>query len=510
MQRIIMAAAIALAAVTSAVPAAFGATITIVSMQYSKAHPVPHFRYDGGTSAGDVATLQKMFNDFVHCREECAVETGRPNAVVTLNGPGGDYFEGLALADFFRANNIATVVEKGDGCYSACAFAFLGGTGFSSFDRIGKYIDRMIEPGGTVGFHAPYRDEASLRTALEERTASEVFSEGRNALSLMVKELVKWNVDPEIMHYMLNMGPEQLYNVLGADDYYLTRTALPSIASTAWMDDIPTAIRNACIRLLALYERGDPLELKERITSDYVEGIAKDRDGKSLSGYHLSDDVLEVGHCSATDESIASGGANLEIGLYMYGIAGSLPVMTFFNRDDYFSTAGIGASPLKRVYQRGGLSHWFLPVGINLAALENNTGILILANKFFTISNPELPPPAEGFTVDVAGDKSRISHSGAVWLFEQVGSTELYQAVLADTANGVTLTHDSVTESGFVREGTHADGTAFSVTGFTDGTSSIVSRTLLLNGGAAPTAEEQALIRQVECGTALKTQKLAC
>ena len=509
MQRILMAAAIALAAMLTAVPSALGATITIVSMQYSKAHPVPHFRYDGDTLAGDVATLQKMFNDFVHCREECAVETGRPNAVVTLNGPGGDYHEGLALADFFRAANIATVVEKGDRCYSACAFAFLGGTGYSSFDRIGQYVDRMIEPGGTVGFHAPYRDEAVLQTLLEERSPSELLGEGRNSLSLMVKELVKWNVDPEIMHYMLNMGPEQLYNVLGADDYYLTRTALPPIPSSAWMEDVPSAIRNACIRLLALYERADPLDLKQRITSDFVEGLAKDRDGTSLSGYHLSDDVLEVGHCSATDESIASG-ANLEIGLYMYGIAGSLPVMTFFNRDDYFSTAGIGASPLKRVYQRGGLSHWFLPVGINVAALENNTGILILANKFFTISNPELPPPAEGFTVDVAGDKSRISHKGAVWLFEQVGSTELYSAVLADSANGVTLTHDSVTETGFVREGTHADGTAFSVTGFTNGTSSVVARALLLNGGVAPTAEETALFRQIECGVTLGAQKLAC
>ena len=509
MQRILMAAAIALAAMLTAAPSALGATITIVSMQYSKAHPVPHFRYDGDTLAGDVATLQKMFNDFVHCREECAVETGRPNAVVTLNGPGGDYHEGLALADFFRAANIATVVEKGDRCYSACAFAFLGGTGYSSFDRIGQYVDRMIEPGGTVGFHAPYRDEAVLQTLLEERSPSELLGEGRNSLSLMVKELVKWNVDPEIMHYMLNMGPEQLYNVLGADDYYLTRTALPPIPSSAWMEDVPSAIRNACIRLLALYERADPLDLKQRITSDFVEGLAKDRDGTSLSGYHLSDDVLEVGHCSATDESIASG-ANLEIGLYMYGIAGSLPVMTFFNRDDYFSTAGIGASPLKRVYQRGGLSHWFLPVGINVAALENNTGILILANKFFTISNPELPPPAEGFTVDVAGEKSRISHKGAVWLFEQVGSTELYSAVLADSANGVTLTHDSVTETGFVREGTHADGTAFSVTGFTNGTSSVVARALLLNGGVAPTAEETALFRQIECGVTLGAQKLAC
>jgi hypothetical protein len=91
-----------------------------------------------------------------------------------------------------------------------------------------------------------------------------------------------------------------------------------------------------------------------------------------------------------------------------------------------------------------------------------------------------------------------------------VGSTELYDAAFADTANGATLTHDSVTETGFVREGRHADGTAFSITGFKDGSSSIVARTLLLNGGQTPTTSELELIRQVECRVTLGAQKLAC
>ena len=510
MLRTFAAALIAVAGTLALTPAVtLGATISIVSMQYSRAHPVPHFHYEGETTTGDVALMQSMFDNFVHCRNECATETGRANAVVTMNGPGGDYHEGLALADFFRANNIATVVENGAGCYSACAFSFLGGTGFSNFERIGPYIDRMIEPGGTVGFHAPYRDEDALRAALEARSASEVLGESRNSMSLMVKELVKWNIDPEIMHYMLNMGPQDLYNVLGADDYYLTRTALPPTPSTAWMTDTPSAIRNACIRLLALFERRDPLDLKDRITSSFVEGIATDQNGKSLSGYKLSDRVLDVGHCSATDESIATG-TNLVIGLYMNGIAGSLPMLTFNNRDDYFSTAGIGASPLKRVYQRGGIGHWFLPVGINVAEIDDTAGILVLANKFFTINQPELPPLAEGFTEDVLNADSRVSHSGKVWLFEQVGSPDLYDAALADSATGVTLTHDSVTASGFVREGTHANGTAFSVTGFKDGGTSIVTRTLVLNGGQQPTSEELAVIRRIECATALGGQKLAC
>lgn len=511
MFKTIAAAALAGAALLAAATPTQAATISIVSMHYSKSHPVPHFHYEGDTLAGDLAQLQIMFDNFVHCRTECATENGRSNAVVTLSGPGGDYYEGLAIADFFRANNIATVIEKGDGCFSACAFAFLGGTGYSSNERIGQYVDRTIEPGGALGFHAPYRNEESLRSALEQRSPSELMAENRDAMSIMVKELVKWNVDPEIMHHMLNMGPDQLYTVTGADDYYLVRTGLPQVGSGAWMEDTPSAVRNACIRLLALYHRADPLDLRNAITAPFEEGIGTNEVFGSLSGYRLSDDVLDVGHCSASDESIA-GGANLHVALYLNpGLDGSsVPILSFFNRDDYFSTAGIGGSPLKRLFQRGGIAHWLLPVGINVDALENTAGYLILANKFFTLSRPEFGPLTEGLVEDIVTEGARISHSGNVWVFEQVGTSDLFHAALADTANGAMLDNDSVSEAGFFRDGSFANGTRFSAVGLTDGSVGKVVRTLLLSAGAPPTPEEAALLRKVQCEAQLGDVRLAC
>ena len=516
MLRALASAGVAVVAALLATTAANGASISIVSMHYSKAHPVPHILYEGGTEAGDLAKLQEIYDRFVHCRLECAPETGRATAVVSLRGPGGDYHEGLDIADFFRANSIATVVEKGATCMSACAFSFLGGTGVSRFDRVGRYIDRMIEPGGIVGFHAPYRNEEALRSALSQRSAEVVLGESRDSLSLMVKELVKWNIDPEIMHYLVNMGPAQTYNIIRADDYYLLRAALPPVPSTTWMADVPTAIRHACIRLLALFERADPLDLRNRISTPFAEGIsttAVDLDsptpGQRLSGYHLSDEPLEVGHCSATDESIATG-TNLVVSLYMYGINGSLPLLTFNNRDDYFSTAGIGASPLKRVYQRAGMGHWFLPVGVDIAALETTGDLMIQANRFYTVSTQELPALPAGFVPERTELRSRVSRNGDIWLFEQVGSTDLFDAALADSARGVTLSYESVTPTGFLREGSFADGTMFSVTGFKDASSSIVVRTLLDNGGQPASADELASIRRLECGVALGTLKLAC
>lgn len=488
------------------------ATITIESMHYSAAHPVPHFSYKGDTVAGDVDRLRSMYEGFVHCRNECATETGRATAVLTLSGPGGNYHEGLALADFLRANSIATVVEAGAECYSACAFAFLGGTGYSSSDRIGQYVDRMIEPGGIVGFHAPYRNEESIRAALLERTPSDLLAESRDSLSLMVKELVKWNVDAEIIHYMLNQGPEQLYTIANADDYYLVRTALPPIPTTAWIDDMPAAIRNACLRLLAVYERADPLDLRERITAPYQEGIGQDSSGGTISGYRLSDRVLDVGFCGATDASLMSGGAELEIALYMNpGIDGtSLPVLSFFNRDSYFSTVGIGASALKRIFQRGGIGHWFLPIGVEVSTVAGRASLSILANRFFSIGMPELPPLAADFIEDVPGQRGRVSHNGNVWVFEQTGNTQLFDAALRASADGVALTHDSVSADVFIREGSHADGTYFSLTGYKHDGASYVRRILVLNGGAAPAADETALLRQVNCGTGFAGLSLAC
>lgn len=490
---------------------AVAATISIISMQYSETRPVPHFRYEGETVAGDVDLLADLYASFVHCRTECSPDSGRPTAVVTLNGPGGNYTEGLGLADFFRANNIATVIESGAECFSACAFAFLGGTAYSSNDRIGQYVDRIIEPGGILGFHAPYRDEASITAALLERSAGDLLAESRDALSLMVKELVKWNVDPEIIHYMLGKGPDQLYTILQPDDYYLVRSALPQIPSQAWMTSVPDAIRNACIRLLALFERTDPLELRERITSPFEEGIGVDGSGGSLSGYRLSDRLLDVGHCSATDSSTAEGN-NLGIALYMNpGIDGtSQPVLSFYNRDDYFSSAGIGGSPLKRVFQRGGIGHWFLPVGTPVEEMQGAAGLLIQADKFFTIRMPDLPVLPVGFTADVAEARSRVSHSGDIWLFEQVGSADLVDAA-AEASVGVALSHDSITESGLLREGSFGDGTFFSVTGFkgADGTGA-VQKILLLNGGLPPSEGELATIRGLQCALVRDDESIAC
>lgn len=84
--------------------------------------------------------------------------------VISLDSPGGEFHEGINLATSFRRLGLATVVRAGDGCYSACAIAFLGGVDLPKDPTpVGEgeplpsqKPSRSLEKGARLGFHAPY------------------------------------------------------------------------------------------------------------------------------------------------------------------------------------------------------------------------------------------------------------------------------------------------------------------------------------------------------------------
>ncbi|ODT08997.1 MAG: hypothetical protein ABS35_43935 [Kaistia sp. SCN 65-12] len=510
----LLAFSIALLSIVFGLPlSASAATISIVSMQYSAAHPVPHLHYEGETLDGDVATLQNMYDTFVKCRLSCIGPDGGATAVLTLNGPGGSYYEGLALADFLRANHIATVVERGSSCYSACAFAFLGGSAWSSQEGVGTYVDRMVEPGSVVGFHAPYADEEAFINALNERGAMAMQGQTRDSLARMVKELVKWNVDPEVIFKMVGMGPDQTYNLLTAEDLYLARVTLPPTPSSGWITDLPSAIREACFRLLAIDERADPYDMQWRFESDYTPSIGKAEFAGSISGYKLGDRLLDIGSCSATDASMATDG-DYEIALYFTpGLDGLNAASTsFFNRQHGWSSAGVGRDPLKRIFAKGPLNSFFLPLDADIDSLDLPGEADIDANRFNTALPPLLPTMPTDLIVDASTPTSRVSHLGDVFVFERVGSRRLYDSALAQGALGRAYTNDVSSETGFVREGAFVDTAAtFSWFGILNGESSVVVEAIVIKpNGEAPTDEDLATLRRVQCETDFLGSKLNC
>ncbi|MBN9310128.1 hypothetical protein [Devosia sp.] len=512
MRLLTSAIAILSIAMVPALPAV-AAEISIVSMHYSATHPVPHLHYEGETVAGDAAALEGLYNSFVNCRESCSGPDGMPTAVLTMNGPGGSYVEGLALADFLREHHIATVVERGAYCYSACAFAFLGGSAWSSQEGMGTYIDRMVEPGSTVGFHAPYADEDSFRAAVEERGGMAAQGQTRDALSLMVKELVKWNVDPEVIFRMVGMGPDETYDLRSAEDLYLARVALPPTPTSGWVSDIPAAVRNACMRLLAIDERGDPADMNWRFLSEYTPNIGKAEYAGALSGYLLGERLLDIGNCSVTEESLATNG-DYEIALYFTpGIDGLNGAATsMFNRQAGWSTAGQGRNPTKRILIKGPLNSYFLPLDQDLDSLDLPGEADIDANRFNLAAPPPLPVMPGDFAVDATTSTSRVSHKDNVFVFERVGPRTLFESARDKPLLGRTIGSEASNDISFVRSGTYDDtGISFSWYGILDGDNALVVEALALpSDGAAASDDDLATLRRVGCEFDFNGMKLGC
>lgn len=343
------------------------AEVTLVSGSYAEGHPVPHLRFEGPVVEGDLDQLKSLFDANIACGFEQLPADGGNCAIVSLESPGGNYIEGLRLAQFLRDNRIATVVETGAECYSACAFAFLGGTGYSTQEGIGVYVDRMVAPGAILGFHAPYFAPESLDGLVAQFGLDEVLGASRDDISLMVRQLVSWNVDENVLGYIVSMGPDQTYDVLTGEDYFLTRTALPpELAFDPEQTGIADAIYNACLYLLAEHEREFPSALLDRIIEMSMSEIGVDSSGASVTGYRLGpDSPLGLTFCGVPTAQL-QGNGEADIALYSgAGIEGDIrPMLTFFMRPDGWSSLGGTGNISRSIFQKGAMNTMFLsPTG---------------------------------------------------------------------------------------------------------------------------------------------------
>lgn len=348
--------------VISAGPVLAG-SMTLVSEYYSADHPVPHFHYSGPVQQGDLQQLQALFDANIACGFEQFPASGGNCAVLTLDSPGGSYVEGLTFAQYLRDNRIASIVEAGAECYSACAFAFLGGTGYSTQSGVGVYVDRMIAPGGIVGFHAPYFAPDSLDDLVAQFGLDEVLGASRDDIAVMIRELVNWNVDPNVLGYMVSMGPSETYDITTGEDYFLTRSALPP---NLVLDDtkitLGDAIYNACTYLLAAHESTFPSSQTHRITEMSLSEIGVDPSGQSVIGYRLGDDnPLGLTFCGLPAHQF-EGNGEADISLYTgAGIQGDIrPMLTFFHRPDGWSGLGGTGNISRSIFQRGAMNTMFL------------------------------------------------------------------------------------------------------------------------------------------------------
>lgn len=74
---------------------------------------------------------------------------------VCFDSPGGSFSEGVKIAQLLLSESIGSAVPRDAQCVSACAVAFMGGSGVTNTDG-GSIIWRQLHPLGRLGFHTPY------------------------------------------------------------------------------------------------------------------------------------------------------------------------------------------------------------------------------------------------------------------------------------------------------------------------------------------------------------------
>ncbi|UDL87985.1 ATP-dependent Clp protease proteolytic subunit [Mesorhizobium sp. PAMC28654] len=202
-----------------------------------------YVKLSGEVTTGDLSKLKNILAGFdTEGRNEY---DGRVQ--LYLDSPGGSYSEGLAVADYVRKEGISTRVTSDAVCLSACAIIFMHGVARDPDET--AYLDRKIEIGARVGFHAPYLilppelqltgDEARLAIAY-------AYSDALSAFSKLLESGDKV-LDSELLIKMLRTPPNQMTYVETYGDLLKWKIGLsdaPKITSLKY-EQIVLACENA-------------------------------------------------------------------------------------------------------------------------------------------------------------------------------------------------------------------------------------------------------------------------
>src|SRR5690606_11100008 len=147
--------------------------------------------------------------------------------------------------------------------------------------------------------HAPYFAPDSLDGLVAQFGLDEVLGASRDDISLMIQQLVDWNVNPNALSHIVRIGPSQTYDIVSGGDYTLLCTQLPLAPPHYWNSNTISAIRNACINLLAHHLNTLPEAVMEAISLEPEMNLANTEQGQSLDGYRLEANTpLGVSYCA--------------------------------------------------------------------------------------------------------------------------------------------------------------------------------------------------------------------
>ncbi len=125
------------------------------------------------------------------------LETLEPAAeTLFLQSPGGSVREALSLGRALRARELATALQPGAICYSACPYLLAGG------------VTRSISDEASVGVHQHYFDQSTL---LPAAFAVEDIQRGQADVMIYLDEM---GIDTRVMQHALATPPDEIYVLL--------------------------------------------------------------------------------------------------------------------------------------------------------------------------------------------------------------------------------------------------------------------------------------------------------
>lgn len=167
----------------------------------------PHLRVEGRIEPGDAERLGALLKEELPNWQFDMFN----NVVVSFDSDGGNFYEGLAMADVISDYAVGTFVGPGDRCLSSCAIAFLGGSeivlrGIPSWPR------RFIHTDGQLGFHAPFSEIPSaiqvptgtpLSDSITQQMAESFYGQAQAAINEIAGRISDWQISPDFVFNML-------------------------------------------------------------------------------------------------------------------------------------------------------------------------------------------------------------------------------------------------------------------------------------------------------------------
>lgn len=490
---------------------AMAADLTLVSYRFSDEAPVPHLHLSGQLDKEDATAIPARFAELTSCSGGLCWQEMGPRAVVTLDSPGGNYTAGVALADFFRSEAIATYIDTGDSCLSACALAFLGGSAFWPTGGIGTYIDRRVAPGGRLGFHSPYFTLETAEQAVRSGQLGALLDGTRLAIADIVETLSRYNVSQTVLHEIIRMGPDAFYEVSTPRALAGIRASLPgfdpALTGLTWRAQFD----NVCRHLAAAQYAVAPESLADLYIGDPDRVTAED--GTPILLFPLEDRPLNVSGCGLPADR--EGQPLNFMALYAWnGEPDTHRVLLDFqnsNSGGWSTFAYRGGRATDGYVTQGSLNHLLMPLDSDLERLPGRALDQIDLTRARTAA-PRLPRHSQTWPTRLLHETpwSR-SHAGTgLVIVEQTGPAHLFDDIAAQ-AEGTEVLYAFDRPDIVIRSGEDSyQGTSYYWLAFRSGDRAATLRIQAPVPATGLTAAQKDLMGLVACSVDFEGLHLGC